>query len=251
MNPHAFAGQFLEKRGLSRPDGRPLYAYRCKPDEFDELAGSLHRCSERSATAFEFGLFCLFAAEWWRREHWSGPWKWAGILESVGLDGVSFPRLYRIIEIGLGYWRRPLLHIGTGRGFLITLACEGGLPLQLVRCEGAKLRHYFEALLDEFHLSRERGEDPAVLADKVAGRLPPSLRHEVVYRLGGDLVNTIWELRSAIGNSKTPVRDLDVVQPRWRDELPLEVDDDVARVLLNPLVEKAAVLTRRRAARIR
>jgi hypothetical protein len=38
--------------------------------------------------------------------------------------------------LGLRYWQRPLLrYAGGDRAFLITLACEGGLPLKLLHIE--------------------------------------------------------------------------------------------------------------------
>ncbi len=35
-------------------------------------------------------LFCVFAAEWWRREHVLGPWSWDGIKEAVGVSRRQF-----------------------------------------------------------------------------------------------------------------------------------------------------------------
>jgi hypothetical protein len=111
----------------------------------------------------------------------------------------------------LGRARTPILaaapaHTGAGRAFLLTLACEGGLPLNLVHKEGAKLRSFFKALLEEFQLYRRAGLSPEQLAENVRNRLPKSLRQPVVYALSGQLVDAIWKLQAQVGGSSTPLR---------------------------------------------
>lgn len=248
-DPAIWLIRFLERRGLERPDsGTPLYSYRCSDPEFEEL-GDVLRVGTRPPVGYYervtragAALFCLYAAEWWRRTHVGGPWKWAGILEGAGWAGTPFPRLYEVIEEGLGFWRRPLLRVGPNRGFLVTLACEGGLPLHLVTSEGTALRDYLLAVLEEFQLYRPAGYAPEELAARASELLPRSLQQDVVYRLSGQLIDEIWQLQRKVGSASAPVRELDRTDPGWRDRLPLLVPDDVARALLNPLVEEAAKL---------
>ena len=243
-DPAIWLTRFLQKRDLERPDSAtPLYAYRCSDAEFNELADVLRSGTRPPVGYYErvtrvgAALFCLYSAEWWRRTHERGPWKWAGILEGVGWGGISFPRLYEVIEEGLGYWRRPLLRVGPNRGFLVTLACEGGLPLRLVTSEGTSLRYYLLAVLEEFQLYGSAGYTPEELAARASELLPRSLRQDVVYRLSGQLIDEIWQLQRKVGGASAPVRELDRTDPGWRGRLPLLVPDDVARALLNPLVE--------------
>jgi hypothetical protein len=115
-------------------------------------------------------------------------------------------QLYYLVELGLRFWQRRLLTTGAGRAFLLTLACEGGLPLNLVHKEGAKLRSFFKALLEEFQLYRRAGLSPEQLAENVRNRLPKSLRQPVVYALSGQLVDAIWKLQAQVGGSSTPLR---------------------------------------------
>jgi len=61
-----------------------------------------------------------------------------------------------------------------------------------------------------------------------------------VYQLAGSLVQRIWELQQTIGESKTPVEDLDRLEPEWRKQMPLLVEDHTARLLLTNLIEDAA-----------
>lgn len=151
-------------------------------------------------------LSCLYAAEWWRRHYSGGPWKWETILEDVSVEWMPLSQLYYLVELGLRFWQRRLLTTGAGRAFLLTLACEGGLPLNLVHKEGAKLRSFFKALLEEFQLYRRAGLSPEQLAENVRNRLPKSLRQPVVYALSGQLVDAIWKLQAQVGGSSTPLR---------------------------------------------
>ena len=141
--------QLLGRCALIKPDGRPLYAYRCTDDEFAGLGSSL------SATV---GLldrsmrtpreFCLYAAEWWRRNFKGGAWSWEPLLRSISAQYISLNDLYVVVIEGLRYWKRDLIRARHGRLFLLTLACEGGLPLGLIQREGTHLRGFFFSLLD-------------------------------------------------------------------------------------------------------
>ena len=238
---------FLKDRLLDCPNGRPLYSYLCSDDEFEELGHLLRTGNEpASGQTATVALFCLYASEWWRRKHRGGPWKWEGILAGIGWQEISVSQRSHIAEAGLRYWRRPLLRLGARRRrlFLVTLACEGGLPLQLVTIQGTALRSYLIGVLDEFQLYRENGYEPEFLAKQANGLLPYSLQQEAVYRLSGQLIDEIWRLKSKVKDSLSPVRDLNRRFPNWRDRLPLLVPDDVARTLLNPLIERLVELTR-------
>ncbi len=215
-------GRFLGSRGLDKPDSSPIYAYRCNDSEFGEL-GALIRSKTRlpiiadRLSPSDCALFCLYSAEWWRRNHESGPWKWEGILESVGWSGTPIGKLYPIVREGLHFWNRDLLKTPDHNLFLVTLACEGGLPLRLLRKETAHLRIFFRDSLEEFHYFHRSGETSATIVARVGDRLPRSLRQPVVYQLAGSLVQRIWELQQTIGESKTPVEDLDRLEPEWRN----------------------------------
>ncbi len=246
---------FLDSRSLEAPDGRPLHAYRTTSAEFDEL-GEIVRQSATSTGARDLSLvtaraLCLFAAEWWRRNHEGGPWKWEGILSDSGLEEESFQHLYPSFEAGLKWWKRELLRDNRGRIFLVTLACEGGLPLRLVRREGASLHVFFRHLLEEFHIFCHTGIPAEDLAEGLQRHLPKSLRHAVVFELGGRLVTSIWDLQERVGDASDPISFLDSRHPEWRTSLPLEIEDETAQSLLQGLVFEARSLKRRQPARFR
>ncbi|HLU36235.1 MAG TPA: STY4851/ECs_5259 family protein [Thermomicrobiales bacterium] len=252
---------FLRVRSLTGPDGRPLYAYRCSDEEFARFEEGLREvlgrgprwCEPTPATA---QAFCLWGAEWWRRNHDGGPWAWEEMLAAIECSdyapaGPHYLRLQEMVAEGIRRWNRELLRFATGRAFLLTLACEGGLPLKLVRRETAALRHFFKDLLEEVRIFGPMGVPARDLAERTAGRLPRRLRNEVVYELSGNLAPAIWRLQREIGESPNPVEALDRIRPGWREDLPLTVDDAVARALLNNLLLDAADLARGRGSRVK
>lgn len=244
----------LQRNECQQPDGRPLFAYRCTIAEFEQAreiccsVGDWRRVGRNAGPTA--ALFCIYAAEWWRRYHVGGAWRWQDILLSAGWDStIPTPALYDVVESGLQHWRRKILQVGGGRGFLVTLACEGGLPLQLLQSQQAKLRRYFNALLREFRYAGLAGSEPQELAERVSNHLPKSLQQEVVFALAGDLIGKIWQFQTEIGSVADPIRALDRQKPDWRSRLPLELEDETATALLNNLVVDASrLINRQRAA---
>jgi len=57
--------KFLSTHQLKQPDRRPLYAYRCSPDKYEELSQLLAQYSNINGTISQLhaALFCLFAAD--------------------------------------------------------------------------------------------------------------------------------------------------------------------------------------------
>ena len=232
---------------LSDADGRPLYRYRIRDSEFDELEQILsEELEEREYYQRAIGprtamAFCLWASEWWRCNYQSGVWKWQPLVEALGHpefapNGYRYGELQNLVTKGLRAWGRTVHRAGYNRNYLGTLVCEGGLPLQLILREGTHLRHYLEDVLDEFQLFGAAEIPPRDLAERVRNRLPRAWRRDVVYELCGELIQEICRLQRELGDTETPVLDLDRMRPGWREELPVRVTDQVARELLNGLL---------------
>lgn len=241
--PQQFITQFLKLRGLDAPDARELYAYRCTEAEFEALHLAISDLVDfdplgRSRRTFA-PLFVLYAAEWWRRHQGVGAWAWEPVFDSLELSIGLIMAIYPAVIEGLEAWRRPLLRSPHGRMFLVTLACEGGLPLQVIKTEGARLREFFRHVLEDYGLYSRSGVPAVELARRNAGYLRRSLRQEIVFELGGQLIETIWQLQARVKGAKDVVAELDALEPTWREQLPFEVGDDVASAFLNSLVRTA------------
>jgi hypothetical protein len=244
-----FVKRFLADRGLSEPSGQPLYRYHVHSKELDELRPLVSKAMmEGRLTPHATMGFCLWAAEWWRLNYTGGPWKWAPLLEELGRaeygPGGRYRDLQQVVSDGLAGWGRPMLRVGDSTGFLVSLACEGGLPLRLLLKEQAHLKRYFKGLLEEFRLFGGTTVPKRELAERVRDRLPKMLRQEVVYELSADLIEKIWQFQRELGETLTPIRDLDAIRPDWRDELPVRVTDSIARTLLNDLLLDAVEVAR-------
>lgn len=228
-----------------KPDGRPLYAYKFSNRDYEKLKRLLILLfSQNKKNGFQrhlAALFCLFAAETWRRNHAGGPWKWETVFNALGRGQQSPAWRDTTISNGLDWWGRPiLLGQGGSREFLITIACEGGLPLRLLQNENNPLREYFRILMTEYHRDRHRTDcDIDATARRCAIKLPPSLQHDIVYKLSGDLIKPIVDLQEKVKDAPDPIAALDHKTPDWRNQLPLPLDDETTESLLKNLVKTA------------
>ena len=115
----------LERNGVERPDGRPLYAYRVEEGELRRIGHSLHAILEMRGvhSLEECGAFCLYFSERFRTLHEGGVWKWETVLGEL-CPRCEGPDFYDAVVRGLAWWRRPgVVVVGASRRFLVTLAC--------------------------------------------------------------------------------------------------------------------------------
>jgi len=241
----------------TEPDGRPLYAYKMGDATYAKLRDHFRQIflwDPQGKLAPRFApIFCLYAAETFRREHAEGPWAWETIFRPLGLETPPQQQIAEWVEKGLKWWGCSLLRGKDGsRRFLVTIACEGGLPLRLLQRENAYLTQFFRNLLDNYYRAGQGGITVAeTIARQQAHRLPRSLRHEPVFRLAATLIAKIGELQSRIGESTDPIATLDQKVPDWRRDLPLRLEDQVAETLLTGLVRRLGELKRETSARLR
>ena len=237
----------FQRTGLNRRDGHPLYAYRLQRIEIDRLQTEL-RLEFQLRPKLErqdlCGAFCLFAAEWFRRNHEEGPWKWETILENgLGLTGTNLStakqRTGRITEDGLRWWNVRLVETDASRRFLVTLACQGGLPLKTLKKHNAPLRRFLKSALKHHERWPTEPVD-RVIEDKI-GDLPATLQNEVVQRLCAELITVIFVLRresiAAAELQQSRLTYLNQHDKHWRDSVPVRIDDQEAQELIVGLLE--------------
>lgn len=223
----------LERNGLDCPDGRPLYAYRVDEGELRRIAHSLHVIlGTRSIRSLKEGAaFCLYFAESFRTLHEGGVWKWETVLRKL-CPGREGPEFYDAVERGLAWWRRHVVVVGASRRFLVTLACEGGLPLALLTREGTNLRRFFRRLLAEHETYPTLDLEES--ASQLRHLLPRTLAHEDLFTYAARLVRSVADLREELGDVDDPILEID--RRGLRNKIPLRLDDAVARELLEGLL---------------
>lgn len=239
----------LERRGVSRPDSRMLYAYRLDEEEFVWLkrflidiatAGDWRRLALRNRMFA--ALFVLYCAEWWRREYSGGAWRWGAIFDSIKVESAAISPNERseFVETGFAYWGHRTT--GDGKRFFGAVVAHGGLPLKALGLGQKKLGDLMSAVLKQ--AARYQWGDSQT-ANAVADRyldLPESLRRQEIYELIGRMVTTALELRQEfrIDNSTDPVAVLDKADASWRNRFPISLEDQFAHNLLAGLVKEVA-----------
>ena len=188
-------------------------------------------------------LFVLFCAEWFRRDSRSTFLVWNDIAPEI-LQAVPWAAKAELTEHGLRYWERHLRR-STVREFLLTLALEGGFPVQIL-AEGGRswLRDYLsQAMRRALGIPDPQFDLVHLIAGEEAGLLKSGYRDETFIELCAELVArlTKWR-RIAEGEAGgiDPILFLDQRHPEWRNEIPIHLPDGdlVARDLLNGLVRE-------------
>lgn len=239
---------FLDARSLAQPDRRPFHRYRMTDEEFEAggivlralAAGGRLVPGNRNAC----GLFAAFCAEWFRREAKSTFRKWDALAPDI------FPAIHgnqkrEMAEIGLQFWRRPLIEIDGAKEYLLSLALEGGVPVKVIADEGAGwLRDYLRRLLRHAMASRELQAVRSFAHDE-SYRVKLSYRNDPFVDLCAELATELAKWRAVVeGEALTgidPVSFLDAKYPAWKDTIPVYLppgEDSAARVLLTGLINE-------------
>lgn len=243
---------FFDMRGLSKPDGRWLYAYRLTLQEYQSLKSIIHEAATVTPMSLlarrnqRFAaLFVLYAAEWWRREYDGGAWKWAPIFASLGLrkDDLSPNERTGLVLTGFAFWGHKTS--GDGKKYFGSVVAHGGLPLKLIGHGGSRLNVIMGAVLRQ---ANRYGWAEAQIAEAVSDHfdsVADSLRHEEIYLLLARMITATLELkqRHQLSGLADPFGYLDSHEPNWRDHYPLQIDDAAAGQLLSALVQAASQTT--------
>lgn len=227
----------VQRCGLSRNAGHPLWRWRVRDDELASLKDALrHEMSDERLPDAVCGAFCLFAAHHFCRTYAGGPWAWEIMTEPIRWRP-NLARLYRVVRRGLAFWSRRVMRFGDSHEYLVTLICEGGLPLRVVadHSNQGRVRRWFREVLRV----AERFSMPAARAAlELDELLPVMLRNELVRDTGAELIDRVICLRRDVANVDDPASRLDQLRPEWRQELPLELDEAVAREFINGLLKE-------------
>ncbi|EGT5649882.1 hypothetical protein SMX15_003306 [Cronobacter sakazakii] len=251
----AWLSNFLNRRGLRNPDGRPLYAYHATSDEYSNLVQLLRTLGQSQVNVNDKGYaacFILFCSEWYRRDyerHYG--WTWDPIYKRLGIS-LTAPELRNMILKGMeGYWIRPIrFYESDRRNFLGTLFSEGGLPFRLLKESDSRFQAVLSRILNQYGQAQLSGISMLSLVRSVLEKsnLPTVFSEETSVELISHMTEQLsaFVLMYNLSNHTEPVKQLDKAHPKWRDEFPLPLDDETGTRLLNGLLCAASVETQTR-----
>jgi hypothetical protein len=246
----AWHSEFLLVRGLFKgPSGQPLYAYQVTSDEYRKLRELLTSTANKALDPVHGGkwaaLFCLFTAEWFRREYDAseGGWSWNGVEDRINS---SFNPIQRasLVTSGLeGYWQRPIHYRENGRDrdLLGSLFAEGGLPWLLVQSDTHGFARAVRFGLKHFYETHGNRRSTFDLMAECEHYLPQSFRNIVTRQLLAGIVEQLMSLVSQhpLRNVDDPAKYLDDHSPEWRKSFPIPLDEANARGLINDWLKDA------------
>ncbi|WP_380179973.1 STY4851/ECs_5259 family protein [Kalamiella sp. sgz302252] len=246
----SWLSNFLNRRGLRQPDGRPLYEYHATNDEYANLTQLLCAISKSQDYADDKGYaacFVLFCSEWYRRDyerHFG--WTWDPIYKKLGLS-LTATELRNFIPKGMeAYWIRPIrFYESERRNFLGTLFSEGGLPFRLLKESDSHFQNVFSRILNQYEQAQLAGFSTHSLVRTVVEKsaLPIVFSEDTSVELISHIAEKLSSLvlMYNLSNHTEPVKQLDKVHPKWRDEFPIPLDDETGNRFLNGLLCTASV----------
>lgn len=251
----SWLSHFLNRRGLRQPDGRPLYEYHATNEEYNNLTQLLRTVSPTQSDIDHIdysACFVLFCSEWYRRDYERNyGWTWDPIYKALGISLTS-TELRNMIPKGMeGYWIRPIrFYESDRRNFLGTLFSEGGLPFRLLKESDSHFQTVFSRILHQYEQA-QIAEYPIqslvrAVIDKSA--LPAVFSEDTSVELISHIAEKLSSLviMHNLSNHDEPVKQLDLVQPKWRGEFPMPLDDETGTHFLNGLLCTASVETKSR-----
>lgn len=242
--------EFLLIRGIFRtPPGVALYRYQVTQNEFRELA-ELLREYRAHALHPTYGAswapaFCLFVAESFRRQYDTrdGGWSWAPFENA--LDCKFTPQQHgELVRVGLAqYWKRPIRQYQGGRDNLLgSLFTEGGLPWPLVQSDTHGFGRVVRKGLKYFYRTEAGLRTAADLLAEFEHDLPQTFQTLETRQLLAGIVEQLMSLVThyELRDKDDPAQYLDTVEPDWRHEFPLPLDELNARGLINDWLRDAS-----------
>ena len=235
---------FLEARGLTKPDGRPLFAYKATADEYRQLVELLsHMPFVGPHSARYFQAWLLFAAEWWKREYAGGAWRWAPVFETLNRPVPEHAQVQFAVIEGRKTWALTGA-LADGKKYLGQVAINGGLPMRLLEGAQGGLSRILRMVLENAMIYRLSRAQIYAAIEIQAKALPSSYRQTLVYELLTDIVGAVLDLRTdALTEGEgDPLSRLNTTRPDWASHFPLAMDSSAASTLIAGLVRSAATL---------
>jgi len=244
LTPSQWLSQFLSSRNLDSVTGGPLFTLHVSENEYFNLKSFL-KYRKPSTVTFKdrdwCACFCLFGAEWYRREYKSG-WAWLGIFEQLGYELDANHRSTVVIK-GLTFWKRPInKHSSDRNDYLGSVYSEGGLPFGLLAEQGSRFQSLFKRLLSDYDKAKTFGQSPIPLIEQQLMRMPDAFKELSTIELLHDMVSNLYGLIDTyeLEKQSNPTQFLDSTLPQWRVSFPIPFDNKTGDDFLSGLLNSAA-----------
>lgn len=230
---------FLSRRGLQEPDGRPLFAYKTSSEEFESLRQLLQNLPAGQHTTPHYPqTWLLFAAEWWKREYPGGAWRWGPLCEAAGQRGLTHDKTRKLVIDGRCLWRLQTAIKNEGKRFIGLVAVNGGLPMRLVESAQGGLSGLLRMVTEQALRYDLQDEQLRQAIEAQAALLPACYQQAPVYELLDNLVKAVLHIRKtyALQGAQDPIAKLQEECPQWEEFFPIALDSQAAASLIKGLV---------------
>lgn len=236
-------------------DGRPLYAYRLKNTEYQELKNILaercQSCMFLDDLLDDYGfriLFVFFATEWYKREYVGGPWRWEDIFGKFTSKAIkNVNKRSEAVKEGLRSLKINISDDADGKKYFGAIITNGGLPAKYIQANNNTNTGIVGLLTTALKYTIKYVINDDDLYEFIESRapsqnFPASLQNENMYQLIIEVVRKIIDLKSRYNlNSRSgAIQKLDAANPTWREEFPILLEDDAIVSLLNRLIQEAS-----------
>ena len=237
---------FLSTRGYSSNsiDKKPLFSYNVSAEEFISLERALINTplsiSKNNCNKYWAAGFCLFVAEWFRREYHQD-WSWALPEGRLGQQFNSSQREVLVVKGLKQFWQRPIKRHKKGRDLLGSLFAEGGLPWQLVQSETHGFGRAIRKGLHYHYQTRTGLRSTASLLEDSLDYLPQAFRTNDTQQILAGIIDMLMYLveNYPLKGERDPALYLDQHKPDWKNAFPIPLDDSNARQLINEWLKDA------------
>lgn len=237
---------FLSKRGLQEPDGRPLFAYKTSSEEFEALRQLLQNLpGGQQITPSYPQAWLLFAAEWWKREYSGGAWRWGPLCETAGQRGMSHEKTRKLVIEGRRQWRLQTAIKNEGKRFIGLVVVNGGLPMRLVESAQGGLSGLLRMVTLQAVDYNLHDEQLRQAIEAQAALLPACYQQAPVYELLDNLIKAVLHIRRtyALTGAQDPIAKLQEECPQWEELFPIALDNQAAASLIKGLVRGIVDIT--------
>ncbi|WP_325162810.1 STY4851/ECs_5259 family protein [Stutzerimonas frequens] len=237
---------FLSRRGLQEPDGRPLFAYKTSSEEFETLRQLLHGLNLGQHAHPEYAqAWLLFAAEWWKREYPGGAWRWGPLCEAAGQRKVAHEKTRSLVIDGRRQWRLQTTIKSEGKRFIGLVAVNGGLPMRLVESAQGGLSGLLRMVSEQALRYNLHDEQVHQAIEAQAALLPACYQQAPVYELLENLVKAVLHIRKtySLQGAHDPISRLREECPHWEELFPIALDSQAAASLIKGLVKGIVSIT--------